>query len=69
MQHQADDIFQMHFLPKKFNILIRISLKFIRKGPVDNTSILVQIMAWRRAGHNPLSDPMMTKFFDAVLRR
>ena len=38
---------------------IKISSKFIPKGPTDNIPALVQIMAWRRPGNKPLSEPMM----------
>ena len=37
----ADDIFKCIFLNEKFCILIAISLKFVPKGPIDNTSALV----------------------------
>ena len=47
-----------------FCILIRISLKFVRKGPNDNTWVLVQVMAWRPTGDKPLSEPMLTLFID-----
>ena len=40
-------------------ILIKISLRFILKGPINNIPALVQIMAWRRPGDKPLSEPMM----------
>ena len=36
-----------------------MSLKFVPKGPINNTPALVQIMAWRRPGDKPLSEPMM----------
>ena len=39
-----------------------ISLKFVPKGPIDNTTALVQVMAWRRTGDKPLPEPMMTQF-------
>ena len=42
-------------------ILIRISLKFVCKGPVNNIPALVQIMARRRRGNKPLSEPMMVR--------
>ena len=29
-------IFQMHFVNEKVCILIKISLKFVRKGPIDD---------------------------------
>ena len=40
-------------------ILIKISLKFVPKVPINNIPSLVQIMAWRRPGDKPLSEPMM----------
>ena len=44
---------------EKFCILIEISLKFVRKGPINNIIVLVWIMAGRRPGDKPLSEPMM----------
>ena len=38
---RADDIFKCIFVNEKFCILIKISLKFIRKGPIDNNLALV----------------------------
>ena len=32
---------------------------FIHKGPINNIPALVQIMAWRRPGDKPLSEPMV----------
>ena len=29
-------------------------------GPINNKPALVQIMAWRRTGDKPLSEPVMT---------
>ena len=40
-------------------IPIKISLKFVPQGPINNILALVQIMAWRRPGDKPLSGPMM----------
>ena len=37
--HFADDIFRCIFMNEKFCILIKISLKFVLKGPVDKKSI------------------------------
>ena len=42
-------------------IQIQISMKFVPKGPVNNIPALVQIMAWRRPGHKPLSEQMMIR--------
>ena len=38
---------------------LKISLKNVPKGPINNIPSLVQIMAWRRPGDKSLSEPMM----------
>ena len=53
------DIFKWIFLNKNVWIPIKISLKFVPQGPIDNIPALVQIMSWRRPGDKPLSGPMM----------
>ena len=58
-RHFADDIFKCIFLHENVWIPIKISLKFVPKGPVNNIPALVQIMAWCRPGDKPLSEPMM----------
>ena len=58
-RHFADDIFKYIFLNANVWIPITISLKFVPEGPIDNIPALVQIMAWRRPGAKPLSEPMM----------
>ena len=55
------DIFKCIFLNENVWIPIAISLKFIPKGPINNIAALVQIMARRRSGDKPLSEPMMIK--------
>ena len=55
----ADDTFKRIFLNENVRISIKISLKFVPKGPINNNPALVQIMAWRRPGDKPLSEPMM----------
>ena len=55
----ADDIFKCIFFNENVWISIKISLKFVPKGPINNIPALVQIMAWRRPGDKPLSEPMM----------
>ena len=55
----ADDTFKRIFLNENARISIKISLKFVPKGPINNNPALVQIMAWRQSGHKPLSEPMM----------
>ena len=55
----ADNILKRIFLNENVWILIKISLKFVCRGPVNNIPALVQIMAWRHPGKKPLSEPMM----------
>ena len=45
----------MHFL----EWIYEFSPKFAPKGPVNNIPALAQIMAWRRTGDKPLSEPML----------
>ena len=37
------------------------SLTLVPKGPINNIPALVQILAWRRPGDKPLSEPMMAR--------
>ena len=37
----------------------KISLKFVLKGPINNTQAFVQLFAWRQPGNKPLSEPLM----------
>ena len=60
-RHFADDTFKRIFLNENVGIWIKISLKFVHKGPVNNITALVQIMAWRRPGDKPLSEPMVVR--------
>ena len=60
-RHSADDTFKCIFLNENVKISIKNSLKFVPKGPFNNNSALVQIMAWRRPGDKPLSEPMMVR--------
>ena len=41
-------------------------MKFVPKGPVNNIPALVQIMAWRRPGDKPLSEPMMVSLLTHI---
>ena len=55
----ADDTFKRIFLNENARISFKISLKFVPKGPINNNPALGQIMAWRRSGDKPLSEPTM----------
>ena len=57
-RHFPDDIFKWIFLNENVWISIKKSLKFVPRGPIGNIPALVQIMAWRRPGDKPLSEPM-----------
>ena len=65
--HFADDIFKCIFCNEKSSILFWISLKFLPKGPIDNKSVLVQVMPWCWIGDKPLPEPMLIQFTDAAL--
>ena len=62
----ADDIFKCIFLNENASIVIKISLKFVPKGPINNIPALVQILAWRRPGDKPLSEPMMVSLLTHI---
>ena len=65
-RHFPDDIFKCIFLNVNAWISIKISLKFVPKVPINKNSSLVQIMAWRRSGDKPLSEPMMVSLLTHI---
>ena len=52
-------IFQCIFMNENIWIFIKISLKFVPKGPINNIPALFQIMAWHQSGEKPLSEPRL----------
>ena len=64
----TDHIFKFISLNENIGISIIMSLKYVPRGPIDNKPALVQVMAWRRTGDKPLSEPLMTQFSDAYIR-
>ena len=58
-RHFTDDVFKCIFLNENVWISLKISLKFVPKGLINNIPSLVQMMAWRWPGDKPLSEPMM----------
>ena len=64
----ADDIFNRILLNENVWILIKISLKFVPKGLIDNKPALVQVMAWRRTGDKPLPEPFLTQSIDTYMQ-
>ena len=57
-------IFQMTFLNSWTSI--KISLKFVPEGAINNIPALVQIMACHLFGDKPLSEPMMIRLLTHI---
>ena len=57
--HLSGNIFKHIFLNENVAIVIKISLKFLPKGPNENNPVLVQVMAWCLCSAKPLSEPMI----------
>ena len=64
--HVADDTFNRIFVNENIIISIEFSLKFAPKGPVNNIPALGQMMAWRRPGDKPLSEPVMVSLLTHI---
>ena len=65
-RHFTDDISKCILLDIYVWISIKISLKFVHMGPINNIPSLVQIMDWRRPGDKPLFEPMMVRLLTHV---
>ena len=52
-------LFNSIFVNENVWLLIKILLKIVPLGQINNIPALIQIMAWRRPGGKPLSEPMM----------
>ena len=64
--HYPDDIFKCIFLDENVIIPIDISLKFVPQVPINKIPALIQIMALRRPGDKPLSEPMMVNLLTHI---
>ena len=64
--HFLDDILKYIFLNENIKILIKISLKFVSKGSINNIPALVQIMARHQPGEKPLSEPIMVSLLTYI---
>ena len=60
-RHFPEDNFKRIFFNENVWILIKISLKFVLNGLINNIPALVQVMAWRRSGDKPLAEPMVVR--------
>ena len=65
-RHFADDVFKWIFLNENVLISIKMSLKFVPRGPISNIPALVQIMGWRLPGDKPLSEPIMVRLMTHI---
>ena len=65
-QNFPDDIFKCIFVNENVWLSIKISLKFVPGGQINNIPSLVQIMAWRRPSDKPLSEPMMVRLLTHI---
>ena len=59
-------LFRCIFQNEKFGTLIKNSLEFVAKGPIDNNPALIEIMAWRRKSEKPLYEPMPTRSLTGI---
>ena len=65
-RHFRDDIFKCIFLNENARISLKKSLKFVPRVRINNIPALVQIMAWRRSGDKPLSEPMVVSLLTHI---
>ena len=62
----ADDVFKCIFFNENVWISLKISLKFVPNVPINNIPALVLILASRRPGDKPLSEPMMVSLLTHI---
>ena len=65
-RHFPYDIFKCIFLNENARILLKKSLRFFPKVRINNIPALLHIMAWRRPGGKPLSEPMMVSLLTHI---
>ena len=65
-RYNADDIFKCILLNKNVWFPTKISLKFVSKGSITNVPPQVLIMALRRPGDKPLSEPMVVSLLTHI---
>ena len=58
-RYLAANIFKCIFLNENISISLKMSLNFVPKFQINDIPVMVLIMAWRRPGDKPLSEPMM----------
>ena len=55
----GNDIVKPIFMNPHHYVLIKISQKFVPGCPVENKPALVQVIAWRQPGDEPLPEPIL----------
>ena len=65
-RHFQDDIFKCIFVSVNIWISTNILLKIVPKILINNIPALDQIMAWRRPGDKPLSEPMLVSLLTHI---
>ena len=65
-RHFADDTFKRILMNENIRSSINISLKFVPNCLIYNIPALVQILAWRRPGDKPLSEPMVVNLLTHI---
>ena len=58
--------FQLHFLEWKCMNFDQVFTEVCSTGPINDIPILVQVMAWRRYGGKPLSEPMIANLLTHI---
>ena len=58
-RHFTDDTSKHIILNENVKFFTTMLLNFVSTDPINNIPALVQIMAWRRSGDKPLSEPMV----------
>ena len=61
-----DDNFKYIFMNENIQILFKISLNFASEVRINNIPALARIMAWRRPGDKPLSEPMIVNLLTHI---
>ena len=61
-----DDTSTFILLDENICVVLKISRKFVPKVRINNIQVLVQIVAWRRPGDKPFSEPMMANLLTHI---
>ena len=59
-------LYKCIFLNENLGLSIKISLKFVPEGSVNNVSSFIHIMAWHRSGDKPLSETMIVELLTYI---